>query len=120
MTNTYPHKCRTCNSPSINRSKAVICSNAKCKTWKSLRKMASEMKKSGLTFQAPTGLTSNDPIEILCPKCNVIGRYVKTMKNRMYCSHCNNTHLYHYTTGRWYVFKNILGEKRKYTSLAWI
>lgn len=42
--NSYPHKCKVCGRPSLNGNMVVLCSNTKCKTWKPLRKISSEIK----------------------------------------------------------------------------
>jgi hypothetical protein len=101
MSTIYSQKCVVCGFPARNS----ICSNSKCKSWKKYRQHAAKCK------PIEQGLTSDNPIVILCPSCNNPGGYGDRYGRlpEAYCYPCKRWFPYTYIVGKWYQ-----GEIRRY------
>lgn len=95
-------KCQICKS----NLKYNLCSNMKCKSWNKYRQQGSSWK---LIEQ---GLTSDDPIPILCPKHNTIETHWDHTHG-IFCSIEKKWITYKYIINRWYEYTITFTDKEK-------
>lgn len=83
---TYPNKCSYCHSPARVNKQFIFCSNTKCKSWKPTRKALKNF------IHKKIGLTSDNPIIVLCPRCGSDFTCIANPHRELYraiCQDCN-------------------------------
>lgn len=94
----YRNKCKLCDSPARKHLEELLCSNRKCKSWRSVSRVLNTYQK--FEIKPSNGQSKENPILVICPICfginSELGASQRRIasKNEGYCRDCSHIDSY--------------------------